>query len=288
MVTQEESIPRKSEAFLKGVDIFYTQFNDINFYIEDEEQENFYFEIFKKLFPNVKLNKIFPLRGKNNVIEKAIRNNGSKKKIFLVDKDFDDLLGTKKTLSNLFYLENYSIENYLLDESSFKGYIMEEKPRIKPEVISDNFPFDECIKSAGDVFYDLTLLHLLVQCKGIRIPNVAIAPERYLTFNQSICVNMVALAKYKTEVQIELNKIDKRLKVESQLKKLRVRFNFHCGEDLFAHIPGKYLVKYFKYRIESTFKLASRNVDSFIFRLSKMNSFSNLDFLKIAVNSYIN
>ena len=47
MVTLADSMPTKSDAFLKGIDIFYLQFNDVDFYIEDEEQENFYFEIFK-------------------------------------------------------------------------------------------------------------------------------------------------------------------------------------------------------------------------------------------------
>lgn len=70
MITIEQSIPTKSDAFLKGIDIFYTQFNDVNFYIEDEDQENFYHSILKKLFPEIRLDKIFPLRGKDNVLEK--------------------------------------------------------------------------------------------------------------------------------------------------------------------------------------------------------------------------
>lgn len=287
MVSLEESIPTKSDAFLKGIDIFYTQFNDVNFYIEDEDQENFYYEIFRKLFPKVKLNKIFPLRGKDNVIEKAGKNIGDKKKIFLVDKDFDDLLGKIKKQPNLFYLEKYSIENYLLNETSFKEYIVEEKPRTKARTISNNFKFKDCVENASTLFYDLTLLHLLVQSKGLNIKNTSTAPERYLQFGSTVSIKAAELNDYKNEIQAELVKIDKRLKVDSQIKKLKTKFKFLCGLDLFAHIPGKYLIKYFKCKVEHIFSLASRHIDSFIFRLAKTSNFDNLKFLKVSVNAYI-
>jgi len=135
MVSIEESIPQKSEAFLNGQDIFYIQFNEINFYIEDENQENLYFVIFSKLFSNVNFKKIFPLRGKSNVLRKADYNKDIKTKIFIVDKDFDDLLGKKILQSNLFYLEQYSIENYLINYNSLKEYVIEEQPKIKSREI---------------------------------------------------------------------------------------------------------------------------------------------------------
>jgi len=287
MVTLAESIPRKSDAFLKGIDIFYIQFNDVNFYIEDEDQENFYYEILKKLFPKVKLNKIFPLRGKDNVIEKASKHIGDKKKIFLVDKDFDDLLGKIKTQSNLFYLQQYSIENYLLNENSLKEYIIEEKPKTKLKTIARDFNFNSCIQSAADLFYDLTLLHLLVQSKGLKVKNTSTAPEKYLQFGSTISIKAAGLEQYKMEIQLELEKVDKRLKVDSQLKKLKAKFKFNCGLDLFSHIPGKYLIKFFKCKVEHLFNLASRDIDSFIFRLAKTSNFDNLGFLKATVNLYI-
>jgi hypothetical protein len=63
--------PELTPAFLAGQDIFYTQFNDVDFYVEDINQENFYFEILKKIFSDIKFGKIFPLGGKQNVISDA-------------------------------------------------------------------------------------------------------------------------------------------------------------------------------------------------------------------------
>lgn len=92
MITLEESIPTKNDGYLIAEDVFFIQFNEISFFIEDTEQENFYYNILKKLFPSIQIEKIFPLNGKDNVIEDCKKNIGNKNKIYLVDKDFDDIL----------------------------------------------------------------------------------------------------------------------------------------------------------------------------------------------------
>lgn len=286
MVTLENSIPQKSDAFLKGIDIFYVQFNDVNFYIEDEDQENFYYEIFKKLFPEIKLTKIFPLNGKDNVLKKAQKNKNDKKKIFLVDKDFDDILGKKVNQSNLFYLQQYSIENYLIDESTIKQYVIEEKPRTKPKEIKKSFKFEECVYSAAKLYHELTLMHLYVQSMGLNIKNTSIPPEKYFQFGPSISMKTAEIQKYENEIQEELNRIDKRLKVKAQIKKLKQNLKLSDCIDILIHIPGKYLIKYVKCRIEHCFSLASRNIDSFVYRLARINEFRNLEYFRIAVNNY--
>jgi hypothetical protein len=287
MITIEQSIPTKSDAFLKGIDIFYTQFNDVNFYIEDEDQENFYHSILKKLFPEIRLDKIFPLRGKDNVLEKSKRHIGDKNKVFIVDKDFDDLLNKKVIQNNLFYLNEYSIENYLLDEEAIKEYIIDEKPRIKKREINTNFKFDKTFYECGKTFFELTLLHLLVQYKGLGLQNTSLPPERFVQLNNVICLKNSEINKYKLEIENKLKAIDKRFTLKSQIQKIKEIFNLKNVKDIFKHIPGKYLVKYFKCKIEHLFSLASRNIDSFNIRLAKANDFSKLDFLKISVNNYL-
>jgi hypothetical protein len=86
--------PELTDSFLSGQDILYTQFNDIEFFVEDTEQEHFYFNILKKLFPDLKFEKIFPLNGKKNVSDAAILNIGNNKKVYIVDLDFDHILNT--------------------------------------------------------------------------------------------------------------------------------------------------------------------------------------------------
>ena len=64
-------VPSRSPAGMAALDVFYSDFNDINFYVEDQEQEKLYEIIFKRLFPRLKITRIFPLGGKAAVIEHA-------------------------------------------------------------------------------------------------------------------------------------------------------------------------------------------------------------------------
>ena len=113
MLTPEESFPSFSVGYRDAQSVFYEQFNDVDFFVEDEEQENFYYSILNKLFPGVQIEKITPLRGKPHVIQHAKNNHAKRKSVYIVDKDFDDLLGKIYKQPNLFYLDKYSIENNL-------------------------------------------------------------------------------------------------------------------------------------------------------------------------------
>jgi len=71
MATEDESIPKESTKSLYAKSVFFRQFNDIDFYVEDHGEENLYFLILKKLFPNLYFENIFPLGGKENLINRA-------------------------------------------------------------------------------------------------------------------------------------------------------------------------------------------------------------------------
>ena len=87
----EEGFPELTDSFLAGQDILYKQFNDVEFYVEDFEQEHLYYNILKNLFPDVQFEKIFPLNGKKNVIDASKLTIDSKTKIYIVDLDFDKI-----------------------------------------------------------------------------------------------------------------------------------------------------------------------------------------------------
>ena len=135
----EVGLPTKSSSFLAGQDVLYGQFNDINFYVEDQDQESFYETTLKKLFPDIRIEKIFPLGSKDLVVNAAKLTTTDKKKVYIVDKDFDDILNTKEAIPNLFYLKQYSIENYLTEETAIQKLIIEEKPKLKAPDIAAAF-----------------------------------------------------------------------------------------------------------------------------------------------------
>lgn len=86
-----------SESALLNRVLFYSDYNDINIFVEDEFKEFIYENIFQRMFNyKIKINKILPMKGKKGV-EKAFQEYGGaydgKPAIYLVDGDFDLVMG---------------------------------------------------------------------------------------------------------------------------------------------------------------------------------------------------
>lgn len=147
--------PEASVSFNRGQDILYRQFNDIDVYVEDAGKERLYFQLFKNLLPGINLAKIFSLGGKNNVTSEAAINSADKRKIYLVDLDFDGILGRKKNIRNLIYLHRYSIENYFIEEQTIKEQIRERKPSISDAEIASKFDYTEEYGKLPNIYISL-------------------------------------------------------------------------------------------------------------------------------------
>ncbi len=289
MITEEESIPTRNDNYRLAEDIFYVQFNDISFYIEDEEQENFFFCILKNLFPDIRIDRIFPLNGKENVINESNSSLGDNKKVFIVDKDFDDILNKMNSNENLFYLERYSIENHLIEKEAIVEYIIGEKPKLKREDIDNTLDLDSHIENINNKLSELIHLHLVVQNKCSNLKNVSLNHERFFDFNNGdFTIKPAQIDAYKVQIRYELNNIDGRLTLESQVRKVKSVININSNELCIKHVPGKYLIKMIKQLIESFFGLVSRNTESFCYRLANNCSFTSLNGLKLSVEEYLN
>jgi|GEM_PF-1108125 len=289
MITLEESIPKKNNGYLIAEDVFFVQFNEISFFIEDTEQENFYYNILKKLFPNIQIEKIFPLNGKDNVINDCKKNIGNKSKIYLVDKDFDDILNQKLNIENLFYLNRYSIENYLLEENSIIEYIICEKPKLKKSSIILKLNLDNLIEVIKNALKQIIHLFILVQKKCPKLRNISLNYERFFDFNNgNFTIKQAQFDSYVNEVINELNSIDKRLKFQTQYKKVQKDFNWDTNEICIVHYPGKFIIRMLKQCIESVFGLNSRNVESFSYMIASNSNFNSLEYLKNDITKYIN
>lgn len=132
--------------------MFYSK-QDINIFVEDRDSEYLYEEILKRLLVDeYRIDTVFPLDGKNNVLSEYIKQgevdkNGTPN-LFLVDGDFDRYIGYSPATRNDFkgdkesdievsrfvrnkiiqsdsvlYLKTYNIENYFIDEEAVLKYI---------------------------------------------------------------------------------------------------------------------------------------------------------------------
>lgn len=283
----EIGFPEITDSFLRGQNIVYTQFNEVEFYVEDIEQENFYFEILKNLFPGIKFDKIFPLGGKSNVFTDAALNTGNKKKVYLVDLDFDEILGIKNTASNIFYLEKYSIENYLVEYNAIKEIVIEQKPKIKHQDIENTFDINAFLVECHSLFSELICYYLTIQKHELGIENVNCDTARFCNFNStpaSLKTSQVNL--YHTQIENALREKNAKLKLNTQLNNFK-KYVKNVSVSI-QNIPGKYILNFLKYRIEQLFNLAQMTLESFTYRLARNCKFRDLTYLKQRVTHYIN
>ncbi len=98
------------------LDFFYQDYVAAIFYFEDFEHESFYERIISRLIPNIRSFQVLCLGGKTKVIAKSKEPaEGNVRRIFVLDKDFDDVLGTVYRGAGVYYLRSFSIENYMID-----------------------------------------------------------------------------------------------------------------------------------------------------------------------------
>ena len=182
----KDGFPELTDSFLAGQDILYSQFNDIDFYVEDTEQEHFYYNIFRKLFPEIKLDKIFPLNGKKNVIDAAKLTIGDKKKVYIVDLDFDKILGRRENISNIFYLEKYSIENHLFAKNTLFELIREKKTKLKNHEIELIFNYKKLLNECKHLLSELSCSFILIQKYSLGKEYFGLNPTRDFDFSTPV------------------------------------------------------------------------------------------------------
>lgn len=123
-------IPAYSEAGTDVLDAFYQDYVAAIFFFEDEHHEVVYERILMRILPRLRSFQVICLGGKTKVIAKAkeARPQGAKW-LFVLDKDFDDLLGDVFEHQDVYYLRAFSLENYLVDLNGIIGLAVEMNPR---------------------------------------------------------------------------------------------------------------------------------------------------------------
>jgi hypothetical protein len=111
-------VPQYSADGLIGLSLLASEWAHSIFYFEDGEHEDVYERLLKKIFPDLKPFAVACTGGKSISIKVAKkRHDTSIPCIIVVDKDYDDLIGTLPGNLELgiLYLKKYSIENYLVE-----------------------------------------------------------------------------------------------------------------------------------------------------------------------------
>ena len=111
---------------------FFAPYNDITIIVEDVGKENFYTQVMRRLLGNnLTIGQVLGVGGKHEVVQRCSqRAHLQQQEFYLVDGDFDELLGLQCPNNMYFYrLRRYDIESYLLEEAAICSVAEEESPR---------------------------------------------------------------------------------------------------------------------------------------------------------------
>lgn len=122
-----------SEEGLSVRPAFFEPYNDVTVIVEDITKEVFYTAIFQKLFADrLRIGRVLAVGGKWAVLGRLLNYHtvgDSRLEFYLVDGDFDELLGIESPGALHFYrLNRYDIESFLLEESAICTIAQEEMP----------------------------------------------------------------------------------------------------------------------------------------------------------------
>ncbi|WP_164454543.1 DUF4435 domain-containing protein [Pseudomonas viridiflava] len=116
-------------------DIFLSDYFDLFFYFEDEGQEYIYEQLLIKI--GIKPRYAVICTGGKTKFKELSKEPSDKKRIFICDKDFDDITGEAKAYGDeqFVYLGRFCFENYLITEQAFSGLLCEKLKKTTLDIL---------------------------------------------------------------------------------------------------------------------------------------------------------
>lgn len=273
MENSKEDGLRFSQQALANRALFLSEFNEVNFFVEDVGMEYEYEEIFERLWGNdINIFTVFPLGGKSAVL-KAHNTNGIKDEngrlnIYIVDGDFDNLWEDRKTISpNLIYLTRYNIESYFYSKEGVIKYLRSSLKRTRSE-IDQKIQLSDWENDCREKISALFILFAVVTRYCPTFPNVQLGPQKFLDKQGFLLTD--EYDQYRAEVIKNIGNITPMLEEVHQQISTSDNLFIICGKFLFDS-----LCRYLSFR-------CSKNINRTNFRSMLVSCFdiASLDFLK--------
>lgn len=184
----------------------YDDYNDIHIFVEDAGFENLYKMLFQKY--GIRVEHIFSLNGKNSVLENA-KSCSDIKCVFLVDRDWDDLLNNMPTLSNIVVLSMNSIECYLINYTAFSGVLISEKPKCNIQRLLSKKHFKKIITDVSDELRPLFECFAAMQICYKKEKGCSHKPGHFQQKNQSCAPDKQKIVQFVSDAGVSIPKIVK-------------------------------------------------------------------------------
>lgn len=279
-------IPTYSEAAKAAIPLITRSAYKAFLFFEDENSENFYEEIVKKITPKHKSVRVVCLKGKDSLINhcKDPENNKTKDKtLYILDQDFDVFLNKKIQDESILYLDRYSIENFLYEDEAINRIVLEESPKNnKHDSTSEKVKLHLAQQSA--LFFELAGLFLLSQNYSLNIKSCSEAIQRFTLDKHPWLLCERKIKNYATDIS-ELLILNGHAKNEAEIIDIFKKYRTTIQD--YSNIPGKQVLDIIRFFTNHMCGVRIPSRESFSFRLASNCKFDSLSNLTMAVNKFL-
>jgi len=230
----------------------YDDYNDIHIFVEDEGFENLYKVLMQKY--SVRVEHIFAKNGKESVL-KAAESCSDTKCVFIVDRDWDDLLGIMPTLKNVVVLSMHSIECYLINHSAFSGIVLTEYPKDNIDNLLGKKHFEEILTDVSDKFRPLFECFATMQMSDEKGKGCSYKPGHFQQKNQSCAPDEQQITRFISDSQVSIPHSVK---------------SYFSDETLTNRGHGKYMLHYTWEGVRHRTKVGKIEITKLMMRLAQL------------------
>lgn len=230
----------------------YDDYNDIHIFVEDTGFKNLYKVLFGKY--DVKVEKIFSKNGKESVLE-AAESCTDTKCVFIVDRDWDDLLYVIPTLKNVVILGMHSIECYLIDHRAFSGIVLGECPKCDIDSLLGEEHFEEILTDVSDKLRPLFECFASMQMSDENRKGCSHKPGHFQQKNRSCAPDVQKITQFISDSGVSLSQHIK---------------NYFSDKVLTKKGHGKFMLHYVWEGVRYRSKIGRIGIEKLMMRLAQL------------------
>lgn len=273
-MSRQSGLPAYSRLGLGNKDLFLGQRNEVLIYCEDEGWEEFYWRLLNRVPLNFTIQDVFCVGGKGEALKRLKEPEvDGKKRIILVDKDFDDLTGSVRGDPGIVYLARYSIENYFVQESLLVDFVLDSSKRSRRADVKQKLDFDEVLRRMLEWYVDLCRKFIVARKFTVGIATTKQSGRTFFAIDGTAIDAW--FESYERDFRSALFEDAAWLLEEGVLEgqlasafEPQERFKGVCDGSPHAHLCGKHLLDVFLDRCSAIFSLPKFNDVAYSFMMS--------------------
>ena len=260
---------------------FFSSYNDVTIIVEDMGKENFYVNIFQRLLGDrVKIRQVNGVGGKTEVIRRFNARVPSPRQpeFFLVDGDFDELLGIQYPNDPHFYrLTRYDIETFLVEGDAICSVAEEESPSRSAKTYDIELQVQQWLSQILEISIRLSAASALWQELNITHPRFLQSIERHIPPSQTL-PDRNSIQAYIDQMKMQQSVVSP-AEFDHRLEVMIARMG-DSNIERRKWVSGKHIVMPLTMRLLSPYVARKFDKDSLCFRLAIKCEFAELSELK--------